>query len=175
MGSMPEARWTAFKNRVEAEGISIGRHKGLADYPCFTTYATAVLNQVAFDIHDLQKISFVVSRKRYASHYLQTDVKTAIDRYLKSDHPELAGFMGDIIPISMEDHPPLQAADVVCWHLNRAYAGTLENDEIDTTNTKRLGEKPIVGLELDEELIAKMEENLLRELRENKEQEKGGA
>jgi hypothetical protein len=169
MGSMPEARWTAFKNRVEAEGTSIGRHKGLADYPCFTTYVTAVLNQVAYDLQGhLQKISFVVSRKRYASHYLQTDVKTAIDRKLKADHPELAIFFGDIIPLSMEDHPPLQAADVVCWHLNRAYAEKLEGSEIDSANTKRLGDKGIVGMVLEEKMIAEMEENLLRELRENK-------
>jgi hypothetical protein len=174
LGSMPEARWTAFKVRAESEGVNIAKNKGFADYPCFTTYAAAVLNQVAFDISDLRKVNFIVSRKQNVSHHLRNDVKTAMDRYFESDHPELAKIFGDIVPLTMEDHPPLQAADVLCWHMNRAYAVGLENEEIDSSNIQALVQKPIVGLELEEALIAKMEENLLREIRENKNEQDEG-
>jgi hypothetical protein len=166
MGSLPEARFSELKKRVEAEGFPVKKRHGFADYPCFVTYAAAVLNQVATDTPDLEKINFVVSRKKYVSHYLQANLREDMIQYFRRSNPSLAKFIGDIVPLSMEQHPPLQAADVICWHLNRAYALTL--DEEAKANALKLNEKGIVGLEMNESMLSEIEASLIQEIREKR-------
>jgi uncharacterized protein DUF3800 len=168
MGSLPEAAYTALKEKVVAAGAKIGRHSEYADYPCFVGYAFAVLNQTGHDVPDLRKVNFVVSRKKYVSHYLQEEVRETLIRFFTDAQPHIAGVVGDVIPLSPEDHPPLQAADVVCWHLNRAYSG---NEEDVRDNIKALSDKGIVGIPYDLSLMEKLEDGLLRRIKEKQDDE----
>ena len=43
--------------------------------------------------------------------------------------PEDREIMGAIIPGDSVDTPPLQAADVICWHQRKVRAGTLSDTD----------------------------------------------
>jgi hypothetical protein len=69
---------------------------------------------------DAEQVDFVVSKKQVVTHYIQEAHKD-LGGWLGRRHPTLAGRMGDIIPASMDKRMPLQAADMLCWHLQRHF------------------------------------------------------
>jgi hypothetical protein len=100
------------------------------DYFCFMAYATTVVAHVSVAHPDAKRVDFVVSKKGKITSRLKTfhdELRTIID-------PELKDLIGELIPATMEERLPLQAADVLCWHFQRFYAKTM-----DTTDERRLG------------------------------------
>ena len=59
----------------------------------------------------------------------------------------VAKLIGDLIPVSLENHMPLQAADLLCWHIQRHHAGN-NNDE-DCNNAERLSKAEITYKNFD--------------------------
>jgi hypothetical protein len=59
----------------------------------------------------------------------------------------------------MEDHMPLQAADVLSWHLQRAYVNNLVGNDL--VNVQSLNAKGICGMEFESELILEMERAII--------------
>lgn len=146
-------------------GMKIQQHGQYPDYPCFVGYAFAVLHQTGHDVPGLRSVNFFISRKRHVSHYLQEDVRETLIQFFTESAPHLAQIVGDVVPLSPETNPPLQAADVVCWHLNRAFSG---NEEEIKANQEALNEKGIVGIPCDKELMSQLEARLLRRIEEEK-------
>jgi hypothetical protein len=104
------------------------------DYLCFIAYAMFVLFQVHRRCPDAQRVNFYVSRKKKISQHIgdfHETLKAQLD-------PPLDALAGDLYPADMERVLPLQAADVLCWHMQRYFAKTME--PIDEYRLWRLGE-----------------------------------
>jgi hypothetical protein len=95
------------------------------DYFCFLGYATCMLAEVHKRHPDVQKVNFIVSKKNTVTEHYRDFVET-IKQYFDQRQPELSALVGDLIPASMENVLPLQAAEVLCWHLQRYYAKNLD-------------------------------------------------
>jgi Protein of unknown function (DUF3800) len=91
------------------------------DYFCFLAYASFMLAEVYKRHPHAKKVNFIVSKKNKVTEHYQGFVET-MKRYFGERQPELSALVGDLIPASMENVLPLQAADVLCWHLQRYYA-----------------------------------------------------
>jgi hypothetical protein len=91
------------------------------DYLCFLAYASFVLAEVHENYPLATRVNFIVSRKNNVTEHYKDFVET-MKQYFEQHQPELSSLVGDLIPASMEDLLPLQAADVLCWHLQRYYA-----------------------------------------------------
>jgi hypothetical protein len=102
------------------------------DYPCFIAYAVLVLAEVYKIDPSVERVDFVVSRKQKITHHLN-GFKDDIKEWLETDYPFLASMVGGLIPASMEDQLPLQAADLLGWHIQRNAA-----DRLDIIGYKRL-------------------------------------
>lgn len=92
------------------------------DYACYLAFINIMLLR-AYKLHpDATKVNFIVSYKEVVTKGLNnlTDVTR---HWLKSERPEIAALFGDVIPASMEEELPLQAADALCWHLQCYYRG----------------------------------------------------
>ena len=62
----------------------------------------------------------VVEKKKKVSDKLPTVIK-AVKLFLTDNDPEYPPLMGGVISESSVKQIPLQAADVLCWHLQRYY------------------------------------------------------
>jgi hypothetical protein len=94
------------------------------DYYCYLKYFVAVTIGVHRTFPLAERIDFVVSRKQYVTHHLEKshdDLKSWFYKHV----PQVEGLIGDIIPGDMKDRLPLQAADFLCWHLQREEAGKI--------------------------------------------------
>jgi hypothetical protein len=92
------------------------------DYLCFLAYSTFTLAEVWKTYPDVTQVNFVVAQNGKITQRLAAffqEIKLLID-------PPLRGIAGELIIKKMEDEPALQAADVLCWHLQRYYAKTME-------------------------------------------------
>jgi hypothetical protein len=102
------------------------------DYFCFIAYAVLVLGEVYKNYPSAERVNFVVSRKQKITHHLH-GFRDDIEEWLKVNYPHLASLIGDLIPASMEEQLPLQAADLLGWHIQRNCANRL-----DATDYRRL-------------------------------------
>jgi hypothetical protein len=166
IGSMSELGWTGVKERWSKSGIKLRKHEGFPDYQCFIAYAFSVLNEIANQDAEVSRVIFNVSKKLYVPHYLH-DVREEMISCFEYEQSHLAKIMGDVVPLSMEDNMPLQAADVLCWHLQRAYAGKI-TDEIKENHDdfQRIG---LCGIEINENNLFEIEaRSALRAKREQR-------
>jgi hypothetical protein len=124
-------------NRADLAAIVHGRFKSKTripihlrepDYFCFLAYLVFTLAEVSKKTPAVDKVDFVVSRKERITHHLHS-LHRDIGVWLKHEYPQLEKLMGDIIPASMDDRLPLQAADVLCWHQQKSIAGTEEKED----------------------------------------------
>lgn len=150
MGSLPEGVFAASTKRLVKAGGELPRHQGNPDYPAFTAYALAVLEQTSSNIPGLERVRFNISNKKHVSHHIRNGVRDALIQHYRDQGSPIASMIGDILPLCMEDNMPLQAADVVCWHLQRAYAK--REDTEDSYNAKQLDKKGICGFDLSPHL-----------------------
>jgi hypothetical protein len=105
------------------------------DYFCFLTFCVDAVAGICGKYENVDKIYFVVSRKEVVTNYIKEAHKD-LPQWLGARQPSLVGKMGDIIPASMDSRLPLQAADVLCWHLQRYFAKT--STPMDTRRRKSL-------------------------------------
>jgi hypothetical protein len=98
------------------------------DYFCFVAYVAFVLGEVYRKYPDATKVNFVVSRKEPVTKRLNSLYKTIKD-FFDQDRPYLSRLLGELIPASMEDELPLQAADLLGWHIQKYYANTFDRLE----------------------------------------------
>jgi hypothetical protein len=102
------------------------------DYLCFIGYAAFVLGQIYKKHPEAEKVTFVVSRKKGITERIN-QFHEGMKQYLD---PKLIPLVGELIPDSMELQLPLQAADLLCWHIQKYYAETV--DTVDRARFDRL-------------------------------------
>lgn len=100
------------------------------DYFCFQAYVFALLMYVEKWHPDAEKVDFIVERNGEITKHIQTfhsNMAAVLEQRGKSS---LARLVGELIP-GGKDRIPLQAADVLCWHIGRARnPETMDDDDI---------------------------------------------
>jgi len=115
------------------------------DYMCFMAYMRTALLALTKHYDDVTMVTFYVDEKKHVSHYYKK-FREEFRAFLEnSPHPEVASLVGEVIPVSMQFHMPLQAADCLLWHIQRAYAHTEEPE--DKKNLELLEEGSGGGME----------------------------
>lgn len=122
------------KDSLRAAGVRFPALLNEPDYLCFLAYALFVLDQVCMRYPDVEKVDFIVSRKNKVTNRL-TDFHKALKMQIG---PPLDALVGDLVPGDMDRQLPLQAADLLCWHMQRYFAKTM--DRIDEGRLWCLGE-----------------------------------
>jgi hypothetical protein len=87
------------------------------DYICYLAYASLMTAEISRRYPEATRVHFVVSKKQKITHHIarfHKDMKECLE-------PPLVDLVGDLIPGDMDLHLPLQAADLLCWHLQRYY------------------------------------------------------
>jgi hypothetical protein len=98
------------------------------DYFCFVAYASFMLAEVYRRYPEAERVNFIVSKKHIVTQRLQ-EFYEVMKKYFQQNHPELFPLFGDLLPGDMEIQLPLQAADVLCWHIQKSYAKTFDRVE----------------------------------------------
>jgi hypothetical protein len=98
------------------------------DYFSFVAYVSFMLAEAYRNYREVDRVNFIVSKKQNITKNLNEFYET-IKSYFKQYHPELFPLFGDLIPGDMELQLPLQAADVLCWHIQKYFANTFDRIE----------------------------------------------
>lgn len=142
----------------------------LVDHYCFNAYVLGVLNYIHTKYPETEKVDFVVELKEGVFEKLKQFFATFTNSldYIGQSH--LNKYVGELTAVS-KDRVPVQAADMLCWHVSRADLGLLKGRDADRAATIFHGRKgPIIDLPdelhhaLAESFAAKMKE--LEELNE---------
>jgi hypothetical protein len=120
------------KNRKKRH-IPIGLNE--PDYLCFVAYAAFMLGQVHRKWPEATKVNFVVSLKHGVSNHIK-EFKEAMRDQLDED---LRNLLGDVFPASMDTMLPLQAADVLMWHIQRCFSMGMDQRKMEPCDGGRLG------------------------------------
>ena len=104
------------------------------DYPCFLAYAAFMIGQVYRKWPEVHKVNFIIDQKKTISHHIAT-FKDELTEYLE---PEFRYLVGQVIPGTKEQFLPLQAADVLLWHVQRYYAAGQCQPRMDASDAMRL-------------------------------------
>jgi len=95
------------------------------DYFCFIAYAYNIVITISAEHPEAKKVDFVVSRKGKLTDRLKR-FHEELQRFVD---PKFKDLVGELIPGTPEDRLPLQAADLLCWHMQRHFAKTLDNED----------------------------------------------
>ena len=126
------------------------------DYLPFIAYAELTMRRVVSQHTGVRKIDFVVSRKRRVSHHCVRFT----DEIRATLNPALPGIVGDLLPASMEEHEALQAADLLCWHIQRVSAKSAT--EVDLANLESLCESGLERAGFSSAMMQQLREGLVR-------------
>jgi hypothetical protein len=77
-----------------------------------------VLHHINLNHPESEKVEFVVDRKDGVFGKLKQFYDTFESGLKHIGHPELAKYLGELIPAGKE-RVPVQAADILCWHASR--------------------------------------------------------
>lgn len=105
------------------------RKKYEPDYYAYLPYAYAVLCRVKITFPDAERIDFMVEQKSGITPQMQGFHESLPASLRHIGRSDLVPLVGKFIPGSKQDIP-LQAADFLCWHSQRAEAGTLDENDI---------------------------------------------
>jgi len=91
------------------------------DYLCFLMYVMQTIFFVKHTYHDVKLLNFIAAEKQAIPHKRLKEVVEGIRQLLAEKEPEYASILGDVVEASCspEHQIPLQAADVLCWHIQR--------------------------------------------------------
>src|SRR6266446_3021519 len=117
-----------FQN-TQFQVASGGRKRYEPDYNTFLTYAYAVLCHVKIKFLDAERVDFLVEQKSGVTKHSQEFFDTLPNSLHHIGRSDLIPLVGTFTPGSKEQIP-LQAADFLCWHSQRADAGTLVDSDI---------------------------------------------
>ena len=105
------------------------------DYFCFQAYVFAVLTYVEKWHPDAEKVDFIVERNGEITKHIQTFHSNMATVLQQRGKGFLASLVGELMP-GGKDRIPLQAADVLCWHMGRARnPKTMDDDDIRRHNS----------------------------------------
>ena len=143
-GTINRGKLKEIQGTIEQSGFKYKPHTSDPDYMCFLSFAWILIQDIAKVHPDVSRINFMVAAKKHITHYYPL-FRDELQTFLLESSPELASLVGDLVPVSMCDHMPLQAADCLLWHLQRAYANNLEPE--DEKNLALLESTPGLGKE----------------------------
>ena len=110
-----------FRDKFADSKVVAPKRKGRPfdpDYLCFLGYAFHILEYIAHEYPDAEKVDFIVERNGVIPRYIQ-EFHSQIPNCLRAlGDPSLAELVGELIP-GDKTRVPLQAADVLCWHTAR--------------------------------------------------------
>lgn len=113
------------------------RKQFVAEYFGFVGYVLIVLQHVRALYPSTKKVDFLVERNGEVTKNLGW-FYDEIENFLRDSGSDELSLMGEIIPGS-KDRTPLQAADVLCWHVRRGRENTLTGK--DEQRYERLSQK----------------------------------
>lgn len=96
------------------------------DFLGFVSYAFGVLAQVHFKYPEAEKVDFLVENNSEVTKHIHQLYRTLPESLKQIGRPELVPLVGDFVAAGKE-RVPLQAADYLCWHSQRADAQTLSD------------------------------------------------
>lgn len=159
IGALTRADLKSLYDFLSSRGVKWPKNIQDPDYLCFVAYCEIMIRETAKEHPEVKRINFMVSRKRYVSHHCERFKDAMRDRLNEIKSP-LAELVGDLIPLSMEDHKPLQAADVLCWHIQRSYAQTC--DATDWENLELLCNSGLTLKDFGKDMMTKLRENMMK-------------
>ena len=105
-------------------------YRYLVDHFSFNVYVFAVLDYIHHEHPSTEKVDFVVELKEGVFDKLKQFYDTFADSLAYLHRPELIKYLGELTAVSKE-RIPVQAADMLCWHISRADLGLLKGrDEL---------------------------------------------
>ena len=113
---------------VEFQGSSGGRKRYEPDFYAFVTYIYAVLCRVKVKFPEAERVDFLVEQKSDFTRLMQDFHESMPNALRHIDRADLIPLVGKFISGTKEDIP-LQAADFLCWHSQRAQAEKLEESD----------------------------------------------
>lgn len=146
---------------------NVARTRGarfLPDHFAFNTYVFSVLKYVHTKHPGTEKVDFEVEHKKGVFEKMKQYYDCFAESLLELGAPELAKYLGKLIPGGKE-RVPLQAADMLCWHASRAELGTLRGRDLNRAATllKRKGQcielPDAIHHDLAHAFVEKMNEN----------------
>ena len=155
-----ESAYLAAQHRIDDAGIETQRHHDAVDYLVFIAYALMVLT--SDDHSGACRINFAISKKRHISHHIQHGLRDELIKGMEEANPALARLFGDVLPLTMEDHMPLQAADVLCWHLQRSHSDLTSEESEVLHNIRVLQEVGFMGSDIRADTLDQLAINLIR-------------
>lgn len=142
--------------------------KSKIDYMCFSAYALFLVKKLATELSDLRKVVFNISNKTGVSNNLQGILHDTMEEMFEKTHPKIAPLFGDFVPLNMQNHMPLQAADVFCWHLQRGLNMSKQEEPETMRNIIAILTKGFCDLPIPDEALEKLTSDYL----ENRKREK---
>ncbi len=125
------------------------------DYVCFLAYVWAVLNYVAQNHPEVEKVDFVVEHKNTVTRYIQEFHAGLAEVLTAFGNPELSPLVGQLVPGDRESSIPLQAADLLAWHCARREK--LETmTKMDAARYRKIAYRKGARIELTKEMVSKM-------------------
>jgi hypothetical protein len=118
-----DLRETVQANYTNRRHIPIGLDQ--PDYACFLGFASALLEFFQHQRTDIDKIDFVISEKQCVSK----NMYQVLDALKEGSDPAVTALIGNVRIGKMITSPPLQMADVLCWHLQRYYSQVFDRQE----------------------------------------------
>jgi hypothetical protein len=138
------------QERIEQSGFKYPPYLKDPDYMCFLAFARALVTDIATERSDVTQVNFMVAKKSPVTHHYQ-GFRDELKSWFQEFNPSLAPLIGDLIPVSMDSHMPLQAADCFLWHLQRSYAQNLSAE--DEKNVDLLEQTPGGGTEWSVDML----------------------
>ena len=115
--------------------VASGAHKDFQpDFLAFMSYAYAVLFYVNKKHPDAEKVDFLVENNSEITKHIYELYKEMPSALTRIGMQHLIPLVGEFIP-GGKDRAPLQAADYLCWHIQRAEANNLDDRDARRWNT----------------------------------------
>jgi len=106
----------------------------LIDHYCFNAYVLTVLNYIHLKHPETEKVDFLVERKDGVFEKLKQFYSSLEGSLEYIGHPELRKYLGEL-KAAGKCLVPLQAADMLCWHVSRADLGLLKGRDANRAAT----------------------------------------
>ena len=147
-------------HQTEFQTSSGARKRYEPDYYAYLPYAYALLCGVKIMFSEAERIDFMVEQKSGITPQMQGFHESLPEALRHIDRSDLLPLLGKFIP-GMKQDIPLQAADFLCWHSQRAEAETL--DESDARRWYRMARMKGFSFEMTEELMRPLAEAFQQE------------
>jgi hypothetical protein len=136
----------------------------LVDHFSFNAYIFAVLSYISLRHPEAEKVDFMVEKKDGVWEKLKQFHEGFGEGLDQIGMPELKKYIGDFIPVG-KDRPPVQMADMLCWHASRSDLGLLKGRDVLRANTlfNRKGKR----IPLPDELHVKMAQAFAEKMNES--------